>query len=280
MSMSTSFWRIFHRVPQNVLQASVMISMIAMLLQPIGFPLTIGPTTVRGYEAVDALAPGSVLLLSMSFGSGTMPQFVSAASAHTHHAIDNGLKAVYVSNDPEGPGMFRQVDKYVNFEARGWVYGEDYVFLGFIAGEETMFASLMDDIRSATPVDYYGTNLDAIPLMQNVNSNEDFALVATYTGSSENVESWVRQAATRYNLPLICSVVGSMFPPAMPFYGSGQITGLQNDAVGSAEYEALSGHLGLATSLMDVLSLSETVVLFWMIVANIGTIGLYLTRKR
>jgi hypothetical protein len=222
--------------------------------------------------------------MHMAYGAGGITNYAPATSSHTVHLARQGCKVVYYASVVDGPDIWERLySKWVipTLAAEGipWVYGEDYVFLGFITGRETTFAALMADIREAKPTDYQGTPLDDLPLMATVNSAADLKLVTCYTGGQDTVDGWVRQAYTRYGVEVIATVVSTITPSTMSYWLAGQVIGLQNDVVGAAEYESLTGLKYMATSIMDVLSLSQTIVLVYMIIGNVGTIGTWLTTR-
>jgi hypothetical protein len=281
---SKSPWRYLLNIPAQVVQVLVVGSIFVTLMVPLGFPVAVTDKTQRGFDYIESLQPGDVAFFHMAYGAGGITNYAPATSSHTVHLARQGCKCIYYASVVDGPEIWeklynRWVLPTLAAEGISWVYGEDYVFLGFITGRETTFAALMADIREAKPTDWEGTPLDNLPLMSTVNSAADLKLVTTYTGGQDTVDGWVRQAYTRYGVEVIATVVSTITPSTMSYWLAGQVVGLQNDVVGAAEYESLVGVKYMATQIMDVLSLAQTIVLVFMIIGNVGTIGTWLTTR-
>jgi hypothetical protein len=249
-----------------------------MLTFPLGLPIAVTEKTRTGYDYIETLQPGDVALLKGSFGATGVNNYNPCMLAHTIHLHRLGCKALYYTSASDGVEMwFRMMDQFKPDE-KGWVYGEDYVFFGIISGGESTIAAMMADMKGTKPTDYYGTPLEELPLMQQVNGAVDLKLVCVYSGGDDN-ESWIRQAYTRYGTPVLTTTVAVCTVSLMPFWTSGQLIGLNNDVVGVAEYESLIDFKGRATQICDVLSLAQTVVLAFMVTANLGLLGRYLTSR-
>ena len=55
----------------------------------------------------------------------------------------------------------------------GAVYGEHYVFLGYIAGVQMAIASVLGGSAAIVSSDYLGTPIDQIPVLNGISGSQD-----------------------------------------------------------------------------------------------------------
>jgi len=277
MDEKNTIWHKLQNIPREILYILLIISMIIPLLYPLGLPLPISAQTKSLYDSLNTLKEEDVILQFVDWGAGSISIHQPGCVAVTYQAISYGAKFVYLSTNTEGPLMYERMvteDLQSIFDKYGYEYGEDYVFLGYVAGAETALAAIASNIRTAYSDDYYGTPIDDIPLMQNVRNYADYDMIVTYTMGSP--ESFVRQFNTQYGVVTHVHCGEMMTPNLLPFWASGQITGLLNGAFGAAELEVLIKRPGNAVKLTDVYSFSNILVFVFLAMGNIGFI---LTRK-
>ena len=258
-------------IPREILYILLIISMIIPLLSPLGLPVPITIQTRSLHESLLTLEEGDVMLFFVDWGAGSISIHQPGAVAVSHQVIQRGAKLVYISTNAEGPLMYERmlVEKLQPIlDNAGYEYGEDYVYLGYVAGAETALAAIASNIRTAFTEDYYGTPLDDIPLMQTVQGYADYTMVSTFTMGSP--ESFVRQFNTQYNIITHVHCGEMMTPNLLPFWSSGQITGLLNGAFGAAELEVLINQPGDAVKLTDVYSFSNILVFVFLVLGNVG----------
>jgi len=267
-----TIWDKLQTIPREVLYILVIISMIVPLLNPLGLPIPISPQTRTLFESLETLQPGDVFVQFVDYSAGSMSFHEPGFIAVSYEAAKKGAKLVMLSSAVEGPLMYDiAINKMKPFlDAEGYVYGTDYVFLGYTAGAETALAAIASDIKSVFSTDQYGTPINNLPLMQNVNNYADYKMIISYTMGSP--ESFVRQFNTQYGVIVHIHCGEMMTPTILPFWASGQITGLLNGGVGAAELEVLVQRPGDAVKLTDVYSFSNLIVFVFLIIGNIGFI--------
>ncbi|MBC8223067.1 hypothetical protein H8E65_00640 [Candidatus Bathyarchaeota archaeon] len=245
--------------------------MAYITLYPLGFPIPISDQTRYVYAAVDVLETGDIFFVNMGYESGTIAFMEPGMVAVFRHAISKGVKLVIMSTAVESPMLVGRLMDKVKPEASGYVYGEDWVHLGFIAGGEPSYASLMGDINGLVTEDYQQTPTSDLPLMAELGAptHEKIALVGIWTAGGDVIEGWIRQAAVQYDLPLITEVNEMMVPTLLPYYPI-NLDGILNGGIGAAEYENLSGFAGEAIKLSDMMTMGGLVVLIFLILGNIG----------
>jgi hypothetical protein len=177
----------------------------------------------------------------------------------------------------EGTLMYPLVmDSVLPEQNYGAVYGEDYVFIGYIAGGQTAMAGVLGDLQSLVTNDYQGNAISTFSLMDNVGGADDFALVAYVTTAGETAEGWVYQASSQYNVVVLGGCLSMMTTSIKPYYDSGQIAGIMDGIKGAADLEFLTGHAGDAIVSSDILTFTQSLVLIFIIVGNVSW---YMTKK-
>ncbi len=258
-------------MPRWLVMTLVVIFMAIPLIHPLGLPIVVSEATQDYFNAIDKLSPGDVVLFDIGFGSGGYPTLGPAAIAILRHCFSKNLKVVIMATQQEGTMMYPLIMEKVDPEGTyGAKYGEDYVFLGYLAGVQTAMAAVLGDIHSAAPVDYFGTSIDNIPMLKDIKGADDIALVAYLTTAGEVAEGWVYQSYSRYGKPTCGGWLSMMTPSLKPYYDTGALVGMLDGIRGAAEYEFLIKKPGDALKTTDVLNLTQTWVLVLVILGNLA----------
>jgi hypothetical protein len=160
--------------------------------------------------------------------------------------------------------------KYVKLGSR--VYGKDYVLLPYVAGSEATTAALGTNIRGVFKADSYGTPIDQIPLMKNINKAEDFAVILVMAAAGGEEEWAVRQWMIPHHVPVGAYTISITYPALIPYWRAGSIIGMTNGVRGGAEYEALIGSPGPGLRRTDVMSSVSLLYVALIVVANVEMI--------
>jgi hypothetical protein len=223
------------------------------------------------YDTVDSLPAGSIVLFDIGYGSGGYPSLGPGNIAAFHQLFEKDLRIVVMATALEGGMMYPLIMEGVKPESNyGAVYGEDYVFLGYIAGDQTAMAGVLGDLHALASTDYQGTSLSSLSLMDEVSGAEDFDLVAYMTTAGGTAEGWVYQAYSQYNRPVVGGMLSMMTTSMKPYYDSGQMLGLMDGIKGAADLEFLTGHPGDAIVSSDILSFTQTLVLIFILIGNVA----------
>ena len=238
------------------------------LLFPINLPISVSPRVEAAYDTIDALPAGSIVLISMDYEPDTMAELQPMAIGVLRHCFRKNLKVVALTLYPAGPGL---VEPALNIAARmeHKVRNQDYVFLGYKSGFQTVMIGLGESIRQQFPVDFYGTRLDSIPLMRGIDSYRDVQLVVNLTASSA-ADYWIQFAAGRFHMPLILGATAVMATDYYPYLSSRQLLGLIGGMKGAAEYEKRMEIFGDARRGMDAQSLVHVIVTMLVILGNVA----------
>ncbi len=274
-SVKKNVWEKISSVDQRVFYAIMLFLLIFPMVSPLGIPMTIGETTRSFYNRVQSLPSGSVVLVCAEIGPIAYPELAPGTKAFMEQVLRRDIKVLVFCDDatPTAPPMWEQLMSKIVLPP-GKRYGVDWVFLGWIPGGETAVAGLANDIWRTTPVDYYGTQLKDLPMMQNIRNARDISLYFDVTMGTDTLERALRQFNTPYGTPVMLNTAAGMIPATMPYYPR-QVVGVLYGIRGGAEYEMLVGKPWLGLAYMDVMS---TVNLYVVIVVIIGNLA-FLARK-
>jgi len=246
----------------------IIVSIVFTLIS-VQLPVKVTEPTTAFYDTIEAVPNGGVVLYeeaTMIMNWFTNGQTSVSALKHIVQRIkDDGIKLVlYCSFDVSGfIGMQKMVGSGIFDDL---TYGEDWVYLGYIPGWETVLAAMRENIRSVITVDYYGTSLDELPLMQNVNQLTDFSLLVM--ASNTSLDPWMRQWFEK-GVPILM-IHGIEATPMMEIFRKNkQIEGYCTPIKQTAEYESLTGIIGLGTKFSSVQSISMIYVILVVVAANI-----------
>jgi len=266
-----SIWEKLTSIPREVIMGLVFIAILIPALNPLGLPLMVGSMSHAWYDTVDSMPAGSIVLFDIGYGSGGYPSLGPGNIAAFHQMFDKDLRIVIMATALEGSMMYPLIMEGVKPESNyGAVYGEDYVFLGYIAGTQTAMAGVLGDLHALASKDYQGTALSSLPLAAEVSGADDFDLVAYMTTAGGTAEGWVYQAYSQYDRPIIGGMLSMMTTSMKPYYDTGQMLGLMDGIKGAADLEFLTGHAGDAIISSDILSFTQTLVLILILIGNVA----------
>jgi len=233
------------------------------MVRPLGLPIKVGEATKKAYALLDGLQAGDTVVFDFGYYVDGAPDVEPIAVALFDHLFAKGVKIVCASFKNHGPMIIDQLT--APHVAKGKVYGEDFVSLGFLAGGETALAAWAADVKKAFPKDWKGNDTSTMPILQGINNMSDFDMFIFYTDDS--AETWVRQIA-QYKIPIIAAQITVTAPQAEPFLQSGQLAGILVGLRGAAEYEILTNMPGTAAAGMDAQSMAHLLIIGFILLGN------------
>jgi len=267
----------FGQVDRRWIFLVLAIVVIIPILNPIGMPIRPTETTQVVYDAIEALPENSNVLLSVEYSPSTKPENHPMTISILRHFFRNGHKVFVTCLWPDGQFMAQDALKQVADEEFGKVYGVDYVFLGFRPGNEAVVKGIVSNIRKLYTVDVDQTKIDEIPLMDGITNFRDFAFLFSSSAGYPGTIEWVQYAADPTGVPMSSGVTSIQVNEVMPYVQAGQMKGVLAGMPGAAEYEALIGQKGSATSGMDAQSVAHLVIVLFII---LGNAAYFIERKR
>lgn len=266
-----SIWTKLTTIPREIIMGLVVVAIVVPAMNPLGLPLMVGSMSEAWYDTIDELPEGSVVLFDIGFGSGGYPSLGPGTIAAFHQILDNDLKLVIMATQLEGTLMYPLIMEGVLPEQTyGSVYGEDYVFIGYVAGTQTAMAGILGDLKALVTNDYQGNPISSMPIMDNVGGADDIELVAYVTTSGDVAEGWVYQASSQYDKVVLGGCLSMMTTSIKPYYDSGQIAGIMDGIKGAADLEFLTGHPGDAIVSSDILTFTQVLVLIFILIGNVS----------
>jgi hypothetical protein len=238
-------------------------------LSPLGLPVRVTEYSKGVYDALEALEPGDVVILSINGGVSAWPEILPAMLSCVRMVVRQDARLVvwgfgHVDIDITWDKIMTEVPEI----GTQWTYGEDYAYFGYLPNQETTVALLAEDIRKVFSEDTQGNPIDSIPLMQNVNSHEDITFVLT-SDTGEVGMQYIRQWASAHNMPLATIGIAMGGSSNIPFYKSGLLVGMSIGSRGGAELEKQVGVLGEATVTMDSINVSHLLAIAAILLTNI-----------
>jgi len=275
------------KIDRRYLYILVFIVVSIPLLNPLKLPIPIGEHAKRVFDKTESLTAGSVVIESFDYGPSTRPENYPQSKDHLFHARELGLKVIALAFWPSGAP--------IGEEALREVYGSDFpdipeygdtvVYLGYVPGAEVGMQTFADNCATAKGTDHYGTSLPSLPLMQEVQSAEDFDLWAEWASGTPGEQQVIQFVQGRHGgpsaVPIVVGATAVSVSGMMNFYISGQIYGILNGLAGAGEYEWLLnvkyGYPYEQGPSLDAQSLGHVLILVFILIGNIGYL---LTRSK
>ncbi len=274
------------------------LSVLIPLLKPelIQMPVKTTKNTQIVFDSISKLKENDKVLISFEYGASTKPEIHPMAIALLNQLFSKGIKVYMMSLWPEGVIMARDVLSYVDkSEIFNLIDGENYVMFDYKVGGEIVIKNIASDFRGVYMQDINKKSINDIPMMEGINSVEDFDFVFDLSAGVPGNAEWVQYACDPKNIPLSSGCTSIMVTDAIPYVESGQLKGILAGMPGAAEYENLvysfmknettnkfilnydNIYPGKATSRMSAQSLAHVIMVLFIV---FGNIAYYLKRKR
>jgi hypothetical protein len=264
----------FENLDRRWIYLLVVLLLFYPLMRPLGLPVGLSETTQKAYDTIEKLQPGMIALLSPSYTPGTIAENLPQTVVFARHLMKKGVKIIGVATRPDA-AMFN--DQVLNKWAPtyGYKYGEDYVVLPYVAGDESYIMSMgrmpFDELH---PVDFYGKPTKGT-LVSRVQTVHDIDIVVDML-TGDSLTWYIRQLNASFGTIVTGGTTAVGMPGLMPYYSSGQLSGVLSGLKGAAEYEVLANTPGTAASGMDAQSLSHLMIVFFVVIGNVA----YIARRR
>lgn len=255
----------------------IAIVVIIPLIVPIGLPIRATDTSKAVFDAIESLPRGSKVLLSIEYSPSTKPENHPMAISILRHLFRNEHMVYVTCLWPDGQFMAQDALTQVAENEFSKEYGKDYVLLGYRPGGEAVVKGIVSNIRKLYSVDSRQTKVDEIPMMDGITNFEDFSFLFSISAGYPGTIEWVQYAADPTGVPMSSGVTSIQVNEVMPYVQAGQMVGVLAGMPGAAEYEALIGEKGTATSGMDAQSIAHLVIVLFIV---LGNTAYFIERKR
>lgn len=277
------------------------VMMVTPLLVPFNLPIGISPETLGVFNYLNKLPKGSVVILSLDFGSIQSENYPQSRSVFAH-ALKIGMKVILLGMWQQGATVssnFLVDETRAYAQSKGITeilnamktYGENYVNLGFVPGASSgvMQLSTSGFYPTLFPKDNYGNDLKDLPFNKNgkplINLQaKDLDLIVCFAAGTPGIEVYRDYMwATHLVEHLAVGAVGVSVSGYYPLMNAGILVGIISSTRGAMEYDQIGGLIGasgLTMSTMDAQSLEHLWVIALLVIGNVGTIALLRKQRR
>ena len=261
-------------VGRRVVFLYIGIALALPLFMSISQPISVSDEVRGVYDALVELQPGSKVLVSFDYDPASAPELQPMAEAVLGECFERDLKVIIMGLWPMGPQQadiaLDSIMYRMGLTEQDLTYGEDYVNLGYQAGNEFVIQRMGSSFESMFQTDYRGLPYQDLPLVRNVRnfSNIDYS-VNLSSGFPGTVE-WVQVAVDRYGMKLGAGNTAVQAPTVYPYLSSGQLVGLMGGMNGAAQFEKLTQLEGKATTFMLSQSFSHIIVIAFIVIGNVA----------
>lgn len=265
MKILTAFLNIDRRIMYGLL----ILILVVLLLAPIKKPIAVTRAVSNAYDAVEAVKPDKIAIISIVWSSSTMAENGPQTEAIIRHLFRGKIKFAILSWDQQGAKLARGIAQKVSKEM-GMTYGIDWCDFGFKPPYlSQILPALGKDFPGTVGKDYKGVDAKKLPMMRGVETMKDVGLVAEITPSG-TLDSWIAFVQGVHGTPIIYAPTLVMVPEAFNPLDAGQIKGMLPGLPGAGQYEQLLNYEGLGRSGASALSGAHLLIVILIILGNIG----------
>lgn len=286
---------LFERIDRRIIFLLVALS----LALPIRFSASLAPapmsTADEFYRTIEELETGDgrLVLVSADFGPGTMAENRPQTAVAIEHLMRRRIPFAMISMYAQAEPFLRDIPRTVAAQlaeetGEQWEYGVDWVNFGYRPGYTLMIQGLAktENIAEYLKTDANSVPLEELPIMKSVHTIRDIALLLEFTGLVGVFNTWVQYFNSGgYTPPFLHGCTSITIPEAYIYYSSGQVRGFFEGIAGAAWYETLLSKTypsrpahDIAIAVNTGLSYAQLVIIFLIVLGNIGVLGKALSR--
>lgn len=269
-------WDRLQAIDRRILYALLLIVITVPLFKPIRLPMVTMPSTQKLYQAIETIPPGGFAIVSATWSGGTRAENMPQTEAILRHLMKRKLRVAVFSFDQQGSQFSYNIASRLAKEY-GYEYGKDWVHWGYRPVVGVVLKSLVRDIPGTFTTDRNGNPTRDMPVMQGIKDIKNVDVIIEIAASGIYMDWIGLVVGANPNLKFGFCPTAVMAPETYPYMDSGQIVGIMEGMRGAAEYEKLVNTTGLATKGMGSISLAHVLIMFLIIIGNIGYLA---TRAR
>jgi len=297
-----TIWDQLGMIDYRYIYAVFLVLLVIPVIQPVGIPMKIGPTTQIYYNTIMNLPKGSFILfhnwVSLDIWSDMGPIIIVTFKMLWSIPKDQDITIIMYQSTSDAAIKIHDLLK-AECKPPQWrldTYGQTWVDLGYqlVYASELTMAATAANFKAVVTKDYYGTEIEKIPAIQRVMKKAapydvlnayDFDLMIWGSWGCTDPDVYVRQWWTAgsppYALPQLFMTIGNCVPNAMPYYGKDKpIRAFIPGAAGAAELELLTGFKGDGMKMADITDLGGIGTVTFFILGNLAFLGKkFLTKK-
>lgn len=243
------------------------------IVHPLGIPINVSEQPRRIYNRIEQLKAGDVLLYDISGSPAQAAEVEPGNTVIIKHCFSKGAKIIFFSLIVEGPSMYQiYMDNVKPEENFGLKYGEDYAYLGYIAGEEAAQVGMMTNIPNTAPTDYLGNKIEDLPIMAGIKTVDDVKLLlSNYAGAiPSRIRAYSVTGGQTGDKAWVSITTSANVPPVLPYLDSGDVYAVLGGSVQGAEYEILTNFIGNGAKRTDIISMTHLFQILLVVLTNVA----------
>jgi hypothetical protein len=190
------------------------------------------------FETIENLPEGSRIFMAFDYDPASKGELHPMAAAFTRHCAERRHKLYFMTLWPQGVPMVEQNINIIRREYPDYVYGRDYVNLGFQVGSEAVIKLLVSNFQKQFNADAYGASVAKIPMTKDIRKLQQMNLVVSVTAGTPGTKEWVQYAAAPYGIAAVSGATGVSAPGYYPYVPQ-PLKGILGAIKGAAEYEEI-----------------------------------------
>ena len=120
-------------IDRKIIFILVALTVIIPTLIPVRLPTAVSEPTQKLYDYIDALPPGSTIIIAFDYGPSSLAEPEPMAKAVLQHCFNKDVRVIGMTLYPNTPTLAHRLMRKIAVE-NGATYGENYVFLGYRPG--------------------------------------------------------------------------------------------------------------------------------------------------
>ena len=246
----------------------------------VAFKEVVTPEVRAISDLIERFPAGAKVLLPLDFDPPSEPELKPMATSYVRHLCKKKHKIYFMTLWPVGSAeITAMIDEVIEKEFPAYTYGEDYVNLGYKAGNQGPIQGVLNSFQSQYPTDVHNTALSEIPMMRQVKSLKDMDFILNVGAGFPGLKEWIQYGSDPAGVPIAGGVTAVGAPLLYPYYPQ-QLVGLMGGLKAAAEYESLlmeafPDDYGDPTQFagirrMGPQTLAHLAIIFFIVVGNIA----------
>lgn len=273
---SNILWKL-QNIDRRILYLLLLVVVAIPVLWPVTMPNAVDPMSESLWKTVDATPPDKIILLSSTWSKATRGENGGQTRALLEHMMSRRIRFALSSFTAPGAQVILDIVREMapRFD---YVYGRDWVHLGFQASANNFVKGINADFRKTVRQDFVEKRpLDAFAVMEGVRSIDDVHMVIEISAAATHMV-WMQFIKPGVLVGFCPTSV--MAPESLPYYSSRQLAGVLWGAKGAYDYEQLNvrngtGTYGMGRQYMAPLSAAFALVILSI---TIGNVAMFLSR--
>ncbi len=264
-------------VDRRVIFLFIFVSVAAAILFNISFEEYPTPIVRKVFDKIESLPAGSKVLISFDYDPAMKPEVHPMSNSFVRHCLAKGHKLILMSLWPQGQALMTEtLEEVILPEFPDAQYGDDYVMMGYKAGNEGVLNVIITDFRKMYPTDVRGNDIRSLPAFEGVKSAKDVDLILPIGGGKPGPKEWILFVGDPGDVPVAPGLAAVVAPLIYPYYPK-QAIGLLGGVKGSAEYESLlrksyprfESSSAPSLRMMGPQTLAHMVIMAFIVIGNI-----------